>query len=108
MDVVTAVITLISSLLGGGVVAFFLERHQKKVDKKEEQFKKEEEKKAREQQAWQDHVSEGLKIGLENDAVIFKALREHKINGESELQEQKMNEFFRKQFTTSKKVVGGN
>ena len=98
MDFWTAFITLVSSLLGGGVVAFFLERHQKKLDKVEEEEKKKEEKKAKEQQAWQDHVSEGLNIGLENDAVIFKALREHKINGESELQEQKMNDFFRKQF----------
>lgn len=99
MDFWTAAITLVSSLLGGGVVAFFLDRHQKKVDKKEEEQKKKEEKKQKELQAWQDHVSEGLKIGLENDAVIFNALRKNNINGESEIQEQKMNEFFRKQFT---------
>jgi hypothetical protein len=31
---------------------------------------------------------------LENDKVIFKALRNHEINGESENQEEKMDEYF--------------
>lgn len=43
-------------------------------------------------------IKEGIKLGLENDAVIFKALRSHQINGESEAQEEKMNEFFRKSY----------
>jgi hypothetical protein len=30
-------------------------------------------------------LGEGLSIGLDNDRVIFKALREHSINGESEV-----------------------
>ena len=42
-------------------------------------------------------LGEGLSIGLDNDRVIFKALREHAINGETEAQEKKMDEFFRKQ-----------
>ena len=45
-----------------------------------------------------DDIKEGIRLGLENDAVIFKALREHKINGESEAQEKKMNEYFRRSF----------
>lgn len=32
--------------------------------------------------------------GLENDVVIFNALRHGKINGESEKQEEKMREYF--------------
>lgn len=42
-------------------------------------------------------LGEGLSIGLDNDRVIFKALREHAINGESEAQERKMDEYFSKQ-----------
>ena len=45
-----------------------------------------------------DEIKEGIKLGLENDAVIFKALRENQINGESEAQEEKMNRYFRKAF----------
>jgi len=45
-----------------------------------------------------DEIIEGIKLGLENDAVIFKALREHQINGESEQQEEKMNAYFRRSF----------
>ena len=47
-----------------------------------------------------DKIAEGLAIGLENDAVIFKALRENEINGESEVQERKMNEYFRDSTTS--------
>ena len=42
-------------------------------------------------------LADGLSIGLDNDRVIFKALREHCINGESEEQERQMDEYFRKQ-----------
>lgn len=42
-------------------------------------------------------LGEGLSIGLDNDRVIFKALREHAINGDSEAQERKMDDYFRKQ-----------
>ena len=45
-----------------------------------------------------DEIIEGIKLGLENDAVIFKALREHQINGESGQQEEKMNAYFRRSF----------
>lgn len=98
MDIWTAIVSIVSSLLSGGLVASILEGRQKKKEKAEEEQKRKEAKKEKEQKEWQDHVMEGLKLGLENDAVIFKALREHKINGESELQEQKMNQFFRRQF----------
>ena len=42
-------------------------------------------------------LGEGLSIGLDNDRAIFKAFRKHAINGESEAQEKKMDEYFRKQ-----------
>ena len=41
-----------------------------------------------------ERLAEGVKLGLENDKVIFKALREGHINGESEEQEKKMNKYF--------------
>lgn len=40
------------------------------------------------------HLGNGLDIGLRNDRVIFRALREHSINGESEEQEKIMEEYF--------------
>lgn len=40
------------------------------------------------------HVQQGLIMALENDKVIFKSLRTHEINGESEEQEKKMDEYF--------------
>ena len=49
-------------------------------------------------------IAEGLNIGLENDRVIFRAFRENKINGQSESQEKKMDEYFRKCATDGYKV----
>lgn len=73
--------TVFYSLCGsGGIVLFFLNRWAKKKDSKD------------------DRIIEGIKLVLENDAVIFKALREHQINGESEDQEEKMNNYFRNIF----------
>lgn len=95
-----SVATIISSLVGsGGIVMWLLDRKQKKEEKLEAKRQKIEDARRKKEEEQQQHILDGIKLGLENDAVIFKALREHKINGESELQEQKMNEFFRKQFT---------
>ena len=81
MAIIIAVIGLLGTVLSsGGVVMFFLNRKEKKAEKRDQK------------------VLKGLKILMENDAVIFKALREHKINGESEHQEEKMNTFFREMF----------
>lgn len=80
-ELITTVITLLSCLLGsGGIVMWVLNRWASKKD------------------AGLQDIKEGIKLGLENDAVIFKALRSHQINGESEAQEEKMNEFFRKSY----------
>lgn len=105
MDLITAIVSVISSLLSGGLIIYILERKQKRKERAEEEQKRKEAKREKEQREWQDRVMEGLEIGLENDSVIFKALREHKINGESELQEQKMNQFFRRQFAKVKAEV---
>lgn len=40
-----------------------------------------------------ERVGDGLNIGLLNDKVIFKALREHCINGDSEAQEHEMDAY---------------
>ncbi len=42
-----------------------------------------------------ERLAEGVTLGLENDIVIFNALRNNHINGESEKQEQKMRNYFR-------------
>lgn len=42
-----------------------------------------------------ERLAEGVTLGLENDIVIFNALRNNHINGESEKQEQKMRTYFR-------------
>lgn len=55
-----------------------------------------------------DRLSEGIELGLENDAVIFKALRQGHINGESEAQEQKMNDFFFHNSMSGLYLNGGN
>lgn len=75
----------------GGIVLWFLNRYAAKQDKLlEKQDKMIERRIAK--------LEEGIKLGLENDAVIFKALRENKINGESEAQEEKMEKYFRERF----------
>lgn len=80
-EYVTAIVTIICCIFGsGGIVMWSLERYAKRKDNQMEEIK------------------EGIKLGLENDAVIFKALREHQINGESEQQEEKMNAYFRRSF----------
>ena len=80
-ELVKAIVTIVCCLFGsGGIVMWGLERYARRKDNHI------------------DEIKEGIKLGLENDAVIFKALREHKINGESEAQEEKMNKYFRRAF----------
>lgn len=71
-------VALGASLTSGGIIMYFIKKHDK-VAVLETKF---------------DRLSEGVELGLENDMVIFKALREGHINGESEKQEVKMNDFF--------------
>lgn len=84
--VITVVVCLCSS---GGVVIWFLNRLAKRADIKNDNTK-----------AFKgisnrlDTLQDGLVMTLENDRVIFKALRSHEINGESEEQETKMDKYF--------------
>ena len=81
MDFCTAVVTIVCCIFGsGGIVMWGLERYSRRKD------------------SHIDEIKEGIRLGLENDSVIFNALRENKINGESEAKEKKMNDYFRKAF----------
>lgn len=51
-----------------------------------------------------DHEVKGVMLGLENDAVIFEALKTHHINGESEAQKQKMDAYFKE---CAQETMGG-
>lgn len=51
-----------------------------------------------------DHEVKGIMLGLENDAVIFEALKTHHINGESEAQKQKMDVYFKE---CTQETMGG-
>lgn len=90
MDRVTAIVTVVLCLFGsGGVVLWFLNRIAKKNDAKDV-LKKE----VAEIKKILSVLQEGLIMCLENDFVIFHALKTHQINGDSEVQERKMNEYF--------------
>lgn len=84
------ILALVLSLFGsGGIVIWFLNRMAKKTDEKEEARRD-----VNDIKATLKSLEEGLVMALENDKVIFNALRTHEINGESEEQERKMDEYF--------------
>ena len=90
MDKVTVIVTVVLCLFGsGGIVLWFLNRVAKKNDARDELSK---------DVAYIKKkiavIQEGMIICLENDCVIFKALKTHQINGDSEKQEKKMNDYF--------------
>ena len=90
MDITTFALSLLVCLFSsGGIVIWLLNRHARKTDRKDENAKTLEAI-ARRLGTMQD----GLVMTLENDRVIFKALRTHEINGESEEQERKMDRYF--------------
>lgn len=90
MDTPTLIVTIAVCLFGsGGVVIWVLNRHAKKVDGKDENSKTLD---AIDRRLCT--MQDGLVMALENDRVIFKALRTHEINGESEEQEKKMDQYF--------------
>ena len=41
-----------------------------------------------------DRIAAGLTIGLKNDKVIFEAFRKNSINGDSEIQDKMMDDYF--------------
>lgn len=86
----TLITTIVVCLFGsGGIVIWCLNRASSKVDEKNGTRKAIDEIKAS-----MKAIQEGLVMTLENDKVIFRALRTHEINGESEEQERKMDSYF--------------
>ena len=81
INVIIAFVGFLGAVLGsGGIVMHFIEKNEKKAEQREGK------------------IYGALKLSLENDMVIFKALRDHKINGESEEQERKMMDFLKESF----------
>ena len=82
--------TIAVSLCGsGGVVLWLLNHLSKKISDRDQTAKdikdiKEDLKR----------LQSGLVMCLENDCVIFHALKTHQINGDSEKQEEKMQNYF--------------
>lgn len=85
-DIVTIFVCLFGS---GGIAVWLLNRMAKVADEKISVAKD-----IREIKETLIKLQEGLTMALENDLVIFKALRTHEINGESEEQEEKMKKYF--------------
>lgn len=52
-------------------------------------------------------IAKGMDIALKNDQVIFNALRKNQINGESEVQDKIMEDYFRECAVAGYKVDGG-
>jgi len=83
-------LTLLATFFGsGGIVLWLLNRVAKKNDQRLCYAKDLNDIKEKIQT-----IQMGLVMALENDKVIFKSLRTHEINGESEEQEKKMDEYF--------------
>ena len=81
LSILIAFIGFLGAVLGsGGIVTHFIEKNEKKAEKRENK------------------IYNALKLSLENDIVIFNALRNNKINGESEEQEKKMLAFLKESF----------
>ncbi len=90
MDTLTVIVTVSVCLFGsGGIVIWVLNRMAKKHDSKDTSSKNFTELKVAMQT-----IQKGLIMCLENDCVIFNALKTHQINGDSELQEKKMKAYF--------------
>lgn len=90
MDTLTVVATVLGCLFGsGGIVIWVLNRMARKHDANDSTAKD-----LIEIKAFMQLLLKGLIMCLENDCVIFNALKTHQINGDSEKQEKKMNDFF--------------
>jgi hypothetical protein len=90
MDEFTLFATVSACLFGsGGVVLWLLNRMAKRSDDRLHYAKD-----LKEIKNTISRIQMGLVMALENDKVIFKSLRTHEINGESEEQEKKMDDYF--------------
>lgn len=84
------VATILVCLFGsGGVVLWFLNRIAKKHDDKDTTAKD-----IKDIKNAIKLFQKGLVMCLENDSVVFNALKTHQINGDSEIQEKKMKAYF--------------
>ena len=97
--VVVAIITGCVSLSNGVVLAMLNRRWKKRdrfnddiVQMKDEMVEVKQD--VRKMFRLMDRLGAGLDIGLRNDRVIFRAFRENSINGDSEVQERLMDEYF--------------
>ena len=89
-EMYTLLATVFACLFGsGGIVIWFLNRIAKTFDSREKAYED-----IAEIKKSLKVVEDGLVMALKNDKVIFKALRTHEINGESEEQEEKMGKYF--------------
>lgn len=70
-------IALSASFASGGIIMYFIKKNDRVHDLEHKV----------------DRLCEGMELSIMNDKVIFKALREGHINGESERQEKKLDEF---------------
>ena len=82
--------TITVSLCGsGGVVLWLLNHLSKKISDRDQTAKD-----IKEIKEDVKRLQNGLVMALENDVVIFHALKTHQINGDSEKQEEKMQGYF--------------
>ena len=90
MSILTTIVTVVVCLFGsGGIVLWVLNRVAKRHDAKDSTAKD-----LKEIKGFIQTLQKGLVMCLENDCVIFNALKTHQINGDSELQEKKMKAYF--------------
>ena len=90
MDAKSLIAAIAACLFGsGGLVIWLVDRNAKKRDGRDSGRKD-----LMEIKQGLGKLQDGLTMALENDRVIFRALRTHEINGESEEQERKMDKYF--------------
>jgi hypothetical protein len=90
--------TITVSLCGsGGVVLWLLNHLSKKISDRDQTAKD-----IKEIKEDVKRLQSGLVMALENDVVIFHALKTHQINGDSEKQEEKMQGYFLSLFKEEK------
>lgn len=90
MDDTTLLAAMLATLFGsGGIVLWLLNHFAKKSDQRLGYAQD-----LKDIKLTIHTIQAGLVMALENDKVIFKSLRTHEINGESEEQEKKMDDYF--------------
>lgn len=90
MDRTQMVVTILVCLFGsGGIAVWVLNRMAKVADDRNQTAKD-----IKSIKDTLEKLQEGLTMALENDIVVFNALKTHEINGESEQQSQKMERYF--------------